>query len=77
MLVEYTVEAFNADEVIYVLDRGNLTFAGAKYIDALISVWYGMSKTLINARWSLWEETGDTPEDQLRIKIAKKIDKFC
>lgn len=80
MLVEYTVEAFNADEVIYVIDRGNLSFTGSghvSYIDALLSFWYGMSKTLINAQWALWEEPGDSADDELRIKIAKKIDKFC
>ena len=77
MLADYTVEAFNADNVIYVIDRTNLSFAGAKYIDALVSTWYGMTKTLVNAQWALWEEAGGTTEDQLRIKIAKKIDKFC
>ncbi|MFZ7121388.1 MAG: hypothetical protein ACOWWH_10605 [Eubacteriaceae bacterium] len=77
MIADYTVEAFNADEVIYVIDRTNLSFAGPRYIDALISTWYGMTKTLVNAQWALWEEAGETSEDQLRIKIAKKVDKLC
>jgi hypothetical protein len=38
-------------------------------------MWYGMAKTLINAQWALWEE--DSPEGKLRIKIAKRIDKFA
>lgn len=75
----YEVEAFNKDEVIYVIDRNAITCMGSqlKYADALVAFWYGMSKTLINAQWALWEEPGDTPADKLRIKIAKKIDKFC
>ena len=43
--------------------------------EAHVAMWYGMSKTLINAQWSCWEE--DSPERKLRIKIAKKIDKFA
>lgn len=77
MLSEYTIEAFNADEVIYIIDRTNLIFAGPKYVDALISTWYGMTKTLVNAQWSLWEEAEGVEEDQLRIKISKKVDKYC
>ena len=34
-----------------------------------------MTKSLVNAQWSLWEE--DSPEVKLRLKIAKKVDKFC
>jgi hypothetical protein len=79
MLAGYEVEAFNKDEVIYVIDKSAI-FGGQpkgqpKYIDALLYYWYGMSKTLINAQWALWEE--DSPKDRLRIKIAKKIDKWC
>lgn len=77
MLSEYTIEAFNKEEVIYVIDRTNLIFAGSKYIDALISTWYGMTKTLVNAQWALWEEAEGVDADQLRIKIAKKADKYC
>lgn len=79
MFVKYEIEAFNEEEVIYVIDRNGLTVFGsqARYVDALLAYWYGMSKTLINAQWSCWEEPGDTTPDKLRIKIAKKIDKFC
>ncbi|MDR2246276.1 MAG: hypothetical protein LBE17_06345 [Treponema sp.] len=72
---KYEIEAFNRDEVIYVIDRGVVSSGNPKYLDALIAYWYGMSKTLINAQWALWEE--DSPKDRLRLKIAKKIDKFC
>jgi hypothetical protein len=37
-------------------------------------MWNGMVKTLVNAQWSVWEE--ESPDKKLRIKIAKKIDKF-
>lgn len=73
----YEVEAFNKDEVIYVIDRAAISVLGSapKHIDALKWTWYGMTRTLVNAQWYLWEE--DSPEGKLRIKIAKKIDKFC
>jgi hypothetical protein len=77
MRVPYEIEAFNKDEVVYVIDRGILTLGEMKFADALVYYWYGMTKTLVNPQWSLWEEAGDTPADKLRIKIAKKIDKFC
>jgi hypothetical protein len=40
-------------------------------------MWYGMSKTLIGSQWALWRETENIPEEKLRLKIAKKIDKYC
>jgi hypothetical protein len=73
--VGYEIEAFNEDEVIYVIDRASLASNFEDYVTALVTYWYGMSKTLINAQWSAWEE--DSPEGKLRLKIAKKIDKFC
>ncbi len=75
MHCEYTVEAFNAEEVIYVIDRAVLSNNLPRMVDAFVWFWYGMTKSLVNAQWSLWEE--DSPEGKLRIKIAKKIDKFC
>jgi hypothetical protein len=72
---KYEVEAFNKDEVIYVADRDAVSSGQPKYLDALLAYWYGMSKTLINTQWALWEE--DSPEGKVRIKIAKKIDKWC
>ena len=42
--------------------------------EAHVWMWAGMVKTLVNVQWSLWEE--DSPEGKLRIKIARKIDKF-
>ncbi|MDR0401197.1 MAG: hypothetical protein LBH51_09700 [Treponema sp.] len=75
--VPYEIEAFNKDEVVYVIDRNVLTVGELKFADALVAYWYGMTKTLVNPQWSLWEEAGDIPADKLRIKIAKKIDKFC
>jgi hypothetical protein len=75
--VPYEIEAFNKDEVVYVINRNALVVGAPKFADALVWYWYGMTKTLVNAQWSLWEEPGDTPADKLRVKIAKKIDKFC
>jgi len=76
LMCKYEVEAFNKNEVIYVIDRAGLEITGNKLVpECHVFYWYGMTKTLVNAQWSLWEE--DSPKDKLRIKIAKKIDKFC
>ena len=78
MLTSYEIESFNKDEVIYLIDRYSFVAANASWHKAVIPFWYGGTKTLVNAQWSLWEETlEDTSEDMIRIKIAKKIDKFC
>ena len=72
----YEVEAFNKDEVVLVIDRAGLTIQGCKRLpDVHVQFWYGMVKSLVNAQWSLWEE--DSPAGKIRIRIAKKIDKFC
>lgn len=74
--IPYEVEAFNGDEVIYVIDRAALgMMAGELNVQAHIAYWYGMTRTLVSTQWFLREE--DSPEGKLRIKIAKKIDKFC
>jgi hypothetical protein len=75
--VPYEIEAFNKDEIVYVINRNALATGAPKFVDAQVAYWYGMTKTLVNAQWSLWEEAGDAPADKLRVKIAKKIDKFC
>ena len=76
IMCEYEIEAFNENECIYVIDLPGLEMGGCKEVPKVhVDFWYGMVKTLVNAQWSLWEE--DSPEGKLRIKIAKKIDKFC
>ena len=78
MHFSYTIEAFNKDECIYVLDPKELNsclMGSQRMSTAYIWFWYGMTKSLVNAQWSLWEE--DSPEGKLRLKIAEKVDKFC
>lgn len=75
MRIPFEIEAFNAEEVVCVIDRKAMENYMPKIVDAYIATWYGMTKTLVSARWSLWEE--DSPEGKVRIRIAKKIDKFC
>ena len=71
----YETEAFNKDEVIYVINRADLAITGTQSLcEAHLYMWNGMVKTLVNAQWSVWEE--DSPAGKMRIKIAKKIDKF-
>ncbi len=75
LLCKYEIEAFNENEVIYVIDRGGLAITGCQSLpQAHLYMWRGMVKTLVNAQWSVWEE--DSPAGKMRIKIAKKIDKF-
>lgn len=76
MRADYEIEAFNGEECIYVIDptQLNLQFNN-RLIFSFKWFWYGMTKSLVSPRWSLWEE--DSPENKLRIIIAKKIDKFC
>lgn len=76
LVCAYEVEAFNEKECILVIDRSGLEITGTKDVpEAHLAMWYGMAKTLINAQWSCWEE--NSPAKKLRIKIAKKIDKFA
>ncbi len=76
LICNYQVESFNSKECVLVIDRSGLEITGTKDVpEAHLAMWYGMSKTLINTQWSCWEE--DSPAGKLRIKIAKKIDKFC
>lgn len=75
LVCKYQVEAFNKDEVILVIDRAGLEITGTKDVpEAHLWMWQGMVKTLVNTQWSLWEEA--SPAGKMRIKIAKKIDKF-
>ena len=75
LVCKYEIEAFNNDEVIYVIDRGGLSITGTQSLcEAHLYMWQGMVKTLVSAEWSLWEE--DSPKGKMRIKIARKIDKF-
>ena len=75
LVCKYEVEAFNRDEVVLVIDRTGLEITGTKNVpEAHLMMWQGMVKTLVNAQWSVWEE--DSPARKMRVKIAKKIDKF-
>jgi hypothetical protein len=75
---DYSTIAFNKDEVIFDITRlGGYEHMSAFVVNGYIAMWYGMAKTLINAQWSAWRETDGIPEDTIRVKIAKKIDKFC
>ena len=75
LLCGYEIEAFNPNEVIYVIDKGGLAITGCQDLPAAhVYMWHGMVKTLVGAEWSVWEE--DSPQGKMRVKIAKKIDKF-
>ena len=75
LVCKHEVGAFNREEVVLVIDRTGLEITGTKNVpEAHLMMWQGMVKTLVNAQWSVWEE--DSPARKMRVKIAKKIDKF-
>lgn len=76
-LTDYKILAFNKDEVVYDINRKQFERRSPMLVKAYLAWWYGMSKTLVGSAWSCWEIKEDVPEDILRIKIAKKVDKFC
>ncbi|MCI8276199.1 MAG: hypothetical protein HFI66_11450 [Lachnospiraceae bacterium] len=75
--VPVEVEAFNKEEVILRINRGALDQRMPKQSPAYLAYWYGMTKTLVSAEYALWEEPEENAAEVLRVKIAKKIDKFC
>ncbi len=77
LLIEYSIINFNENEVIYEFKQAALERRYPLMVPAYLSMWYGMSKTLIGARWSVWREFENVPEDTIRLIISKKIDKFC
>jgi hypothetical protein len=77
LLADYKILEFNKEECIYEINLAPVERRFPTLTHAYVSMWYGMSKTLIGSQWSLWREKEGVPETILRIKIAKKIDKFC
>ncbi len=76
--VQYSMEAFNKDEVVYIIPKQMINILNPRILDCLISYWYGECKSLVSPEWSLWEEKTEQITDEMcRIKIARKIDKFC
>ena len=73
--VPYEVEAFNEDEVIYQIDATVLGNHLPKQNLVYVTFWRGMTRSLVGAEWSLWED--NSTEETIRLVIAKKIDKFC
>jgi hypothetical protein len=80
ILADYKVLSFNEEEVVYDIARSGIERRNAfppMLTTAYLAMWYGMSKTLVGSQWSLWQETEGVPQETVRVKIAKKIDKFC
>jgi hypothetical protein len=70
--------AFNKDEVIYDIQKfGGEQHKSPHVVKGYVALWYGMARTLVGNQWAVWRETEGVPEGVARIKIAKKIDKFC
>ena len=77
VLVPYTVIAFNEEEVIYEIDRAAFNRKLNSLTTAYNAYFYGMVKTLVSPEWTFEEEKEGVPENIYRVKICKKIDKFC
>ena len=76
LMCAYEVEAFNQDEVVLVIERKGLEISsGWMQTPGHVAYWNGMVKTLVSPQWFVFEE--DSTESHIRVKIAKKIDKFC
>jgi hypothetical protein len=76
-LVPYKVLAFNKEESLYDINLAGLERRIPMLTPAYLAMWYGMSKTLVSPLWSCWRETEGVPQETLRLKIAKKIDKYA
>ncbi len=75
-LCPYEIQAFNEKEVVYDINRKAFTRGVDFMDDAYKALWFGMVKTLVSTEWAVWEEKEGVSEDVIRIKTAKKIDKF-
>jgi hypothetical protein len=76
---EYDIVSFDAESAVYDIDEKTFMrkMSSDLFKTAYLAMWYGMSKTLLGPEWSVWEESSEAPEGKFRIKIEKKIDKFC
>jgi hypothetical protein len=74
---DYTVIEFDEEGACYDINLAAIERRFPRLTDAYVAMWYGMCRTLVNALWFSWRETENVPEDILRIKIGKKIDKRC
>lgn len=76
LMCAYEVEAFNKEEVVLRINRKGFEISSAyMQTPCHIAYWNGMAKTLVSPQWFVFEE-GST-EAEVRVRIAKKIDKFC
>jgi hypothetical protein len=74
---DYDILAFNRDEVIYDIKRmGGREHQSPLVVHGFISMWYGMGRTLVGPQWVLSRELEGVDSGVVRVKIAKKIDKF-
>jgi hypothetical protein len=74
--IEFDVVTFE-EEVIYDCKLSDLERRHPMLTHAYLSMWNGMCKTLVGSQWFLWRETEGVSAETLRIRIGKKIDKFC
>jgi hypothetical protein len=74
---DYKLLAFNKDEVVFDIERfGGNDARSPLVIRGYLAMWYGMAKTLVGPEWAVWRETEGVPDNIVRVRIAKKIDKF-
>jgi hypothetical protein len=75
---EYEILAFNKNEVAYDIKRmGGREHQAPLSVHAIVSMWYGMGRTLVGQQWVCERETEGVPEGVVRVRIGKKINKRC
>jgi hypothetical protein len=74
---DYNLLAFNKDEVVFdIKGFGGTDARSPLVIRGYLAMWYGMAKTLVGTEWAVWRETEGASDDVVRVRIAKKVDKF-
>jgi hypothetical protein len=75
---EYTVLAFNKHEVVYDITKlGGSEHRHPLCAHAIISMWYGMGRTLVGQQWVCERISEGVDDDVMRVRISKKVDKFA
>jgi hypothetical protein len=77
ILADYTVEAFNKEEVVLDINLHSFERGLPLMTLAYLALWNGMVKTMVSSQWFVWRETEGIDQKTLRLKIGKRIDKYC
>ncbi len=57
------------------VDRDTFIRKNPELVNAYGALYKGMAQTLIDAEWTAWFDE-EAPEETLRLKIERRVDKF-